>query len=168
MKKQLLVSLCLLLIVLFTGNGRAQGVLKGRVIDAQNLSLPGANVLVQGTTFGTVTDQKGDFSIPNLPAGNVEIKVSYLGYGELIKAAQIQTGQTTTLDFKMDESVLLASEFVVFGDRLKGQAKALNQQKNNANITNIVSSDQIGRFPDANIGDALKRIPGITMQNDQG
>lgn len=168
MKKQLLVTLSMLSILLFAGNGWAQGVLKGRVIDAQNLSLPGANVIVQGTTFGTVTDQKGDFSIPNLPAGNVEIKVSYLGYGELIKASQIQDGQTTTLDFKMDESVLLAAEFVVFGDRLKGQAKALNQQKNNANITNIVSSDQIGRFPDANIGDALKRIPGITMQNDQG
>lgn len=51
---------------------------------------------------------------------------------------------------------------------MKGQAKALNQQKNNANITNIVAADQIGKFPDANIGDALKRISGITMQNDQG
>ncbi|UZJ63086.1 TonB-dependent receptor plug domain-containing protein [Sphingobacterium sp. KU25419] len=50
----------------------------------------------------------------------------------------------------------------------RGQAKALNQQKNNQNITNIISSDQVGRFPDANIGDALKRVPGITMQNDQG
>ena len=36
------------------------------------------------------------------------------------------------------------------------------------NITNIVASDQIGRFPDANIGDALKRVPGITIQQDQG
>lgn len=50
----------------------------------------------------------------------------------------------------------------------KGQARALNQQKNNQNISNIISSDQVGRFPDANIGDALKRVPGITMQNDQG
>nr|MBI1231158.1 TonB-dependent receptor [Cytophagales bacterium] len=168
MKKQLHVTLTLFLIVLFSGNVAAQGVLTGRVIDAENLSLPGANVIVQGTAFGTVTDQKGDFSIPNLPVGNYEIKVSYLGYGELVKSAQIQNSQTTTLDFKMNEAQLLAAEFVVFGDRLKGQAKALNQQKNNPNITNIVSSDQIGRFPDANIGDALKRIPGITMQNDQG
>ena len=51
---------------------------------------------------------------------------------------------------------------------MKGQAKALNQQKNNPNISNIVSADQVGRFPDDNIGDAIKRIPGITMQNDQG
>src|SRR5690606_24841920 len=54
------------------------------------------------------------------------------------------------------------------GDILKVQASALNQQKNNENIYNGISSDQVGRFPDANIGDALKRVPGITMQNDQG
>ena len=50
----------------------------------------------------------------------------------------------------------------------KGQAKALNQQKSKDNITNIISADQVGKFPDANIGDALKRVPGISMQNDQG
>src|SRR5699024_3931598 len=57
---------------------------------------------------------------------------------------------------------------LIVGERLKGQAKALNQQKNKTNISNIISSDQVGRFPDANVGDALKRVPGITMQNDQG
>ena len=48
------------------------------------------------------------------------------------------------------------------GEMLRGQAKALNQQKTNSNISNVISSDQVGRFPDANIGDALKRVPGIT------
>ena len=57
---------------------------------------------------------------------------------------------------------------MVVGDILKGQAKALNQQKHNKNIGNVISSDQVGRFPDANVGDALKRVPGVTMQNDQG
>ena len=168
MNKQLRVVTSLLLFFLLMGNSWAQGVLKGRVIDAENLSLPGANVLLKGTNYGTITDQKGDFYFANLPAGPYEVTVSYLGYGQLTKNVEIRDGQTSTLNFKMDESELEAAEFIVFGDRLKGQAKALTQQKNNANITNIVSSDQIGRFPDANVGDALKRIPGITMQNDQG
>jgi TonB-dependent receptor len=51
---------------------------------------------------------------------------------------------------------------------LQGQSKALNQQKSSINVTNIISSDQVGRFPDANVGDALKRIPGISVQYDQG
>lgn len=48
---------------------------------------------------------------------------------------------------------MVGDEVLILGDRLRGQAKALNQQKNNANITNIVAADQIGKFPDANIGD---------------
>lgn len=168
MKKHLRLFSSLALVILLAGNAWAQGVLKGRVIDAENLSLPGANVVLIGTNYGTITDQKGDFSIANLPEGLYEVRVSYLGYGQLSKPVEIQAGATSVLNFGMDEEALQAAEFIVFGDRLKGQAKALNQQKNNANITNIVSSDQIGRFPDANVGDALKRIPGITMQNDQG
>jgi TonB-dependent receptor len=71
-------------------------------------------------------------------------------------------------------SILLTSEETrlddvqITGFSGGGQARALNTQKNNLNITNVVSTDQIGKFPDANIGDATKRIPGITMQMDQG
>ncbi|MHA7130354.1 TonB-dependent receptor [Algoriphagus namhaensis] len=165
--KFLLLILCSGLF-LFQQQGFAQGILKGRVIDAQNLSLPGANVILKGTQTGTVTNQQGDFSLVNLDAGTYEAEVSYLGYGTVTRSFTIEDNKTTVLNLTLDEAILEGAEFVVFGDRLKGQAKALNQQKTNANITNIVSSDQIGRFPDANVGDALKRIPGITMQNDQG
>ncbi|WP_200977809.1 TonB-dependent receptor [Echinicola sp. 20G] len=169
MKNQLLRTIILLALFCLSHQVLlAQGVLRGRVIDAQNLSMPGANVILQGTSLGTVTNQSGDYSIVDLPAGNYEVSVSYLGYGSVVHTAKIEEGKTTTINFKLDQKIIENMEFVVMGDRLKGQAKALNQQKNNSNITNIVSSDQIGRFPDANIGDALKRIPGITMQNDQG
>ena len=50
----------------------------------------------------------------------------------------------------------------------EGLSKALDQKKNNVNITNVVTADQAGKFPDDNIGDALKRISGISVQNDQG
>ena len=57
-------------------------------------------------------------------------------------------------------------------DRVKGafqgQKKAINTQKNNLGITNVVSADQVGKFPDSTIGDALKRISGINVQYDQG
>lgn len=168
MKKQLFI-LFLLVSIAFSGvKAIAQGVIKGKVTDAQNLSLPGANVLIKGSSQGTVTNQKGEFSFLNLTDGTYEVVVSYLGYGSLSKSVDVKAGETSLINFKLNEEAIEGVEVIVFGDRLKGQAKALNQQKNNANITNIVSSDQIGRFPDANIGDALKRIPGITMQNDQG
>ncbi len=168
MKKNILKTLVLLTCLLASAELFAQGVLRGKVIDSQGLSLPGANLILEGSTMGTVTNQNGEFVMLNLPAGNINIEVTYLGYGSLVENVTIEDGKTVVLNFKLQERMIESAEFVVFGDRLKGQAKALNQQKNNANITNIVSSDQVGRFPDANIGDALKRVPGITMQNDQG
>jgi len=168
MNKRLLTLFVLVSMTLLSSGVFAQGVLRGKVIDSQNLSLPGANVILQGTTIGSVTNQNGEFTIVNLEAGSYEVVVTYLGYASLTQNTTISDRQTTLINFKMNETAIEGAEFIVFGDRLKGQARALNQQKNNANITNIVSSDQIGRFPDANIGDALKRVPGITMQNDQG
>lgn len=168
MKNLLLRSMYFAVAMLMSIQVMAQGVLKGKVIDSQNLSLPGANVILKGTSVGTITNQKGEFSLLNVNAGTYEVTVSYLGYAAVSQSVQISAGQTASLTFKLSETAIDGQEVVIFGDRLKGQAKALSQQKNNANITNVVSSDQIGRFPDANIGDALKRIPGITMQNDQG
>ena len=57
---------------------------------------------------------------------------------------------------------------VVVGGAFQGQRRAINSQKNNMGITNVVSADQVGKFPDSNIGDALKRISGINAQYDQG
>ncbi len=88
------------------------------------------------------------------------IKPSRLDFGNGSKPAELTA--------KLQSGSNSLQSILVMGDRLKGQAKALNQQSNTDNITNIISADQIGRFPDANIGDAIKRVPGITMQNDQG
>ena len=49
-------------------------------------------------------------------------------------------------------------EVEVTGEFLRNQAKSLEEQKNNTGVTNVVNMDQKGRTPDANIGDALKRI----------
>ncbi|ERM84182.1 hypothetical protein P872_15475 [Rhodonellum psychrophilum GCM71 = DSM 17998] len=167
MKKQYQVF-TLLCLFLFSQEVLGQAVLRGKVIDAQNLSLPGASILIQGTTKGTVTNQDGDFTLVGLSPGNYRVGATYLGYTGQSQEIVLQNGQTLEIKFQMSQGTIDGTEFIVFGDRLKGQARALNQQKTNANISNIVAADQIGRFPDANIGDAIKRIPGITMQNDQG
>jgi TonB-dependent receptor len=80
----------------------------------------------------------------------------------------VEAGKNTNIKFVLITASNELENVVVIGDRIRGQAKALNKQKSNQNITNVISSDQTGRFPDANIGDALKRVQGITMQNDQG
>ena len=144
------------------------GIVSGRVIDELGLGLPGANVLIVDLNKGIPTDVNGNFTLIDIPPGEHTLKVSFIGYKAYETKISVIAGTTSNIKISMEPGYAQGGEVIVFGDRLKGQAKALNQQKTNANITNVVASDQIGRFPDANIGDALKRIPGITIQNDQG
>jgi TonB-dependent receptor len=149
-----------------TVQAQQSGIVKGRVIDSDNLSMPGATVILESINKGAITDNYGYYTITGIPEGTYEVLVSYIGFNPDKKQVTVQPGKTTVVDFNLKAGVEL-SEVVVSG-RLQGQSKALNTQMNKGNITNIISSDQVDRFPDANIGDALKRITGINVQYDQG
>ncbi|MCL7987230.1 TonB-dependent receptor [Sphingobacterium sp. lm-10] len=156
-------------LLLFCTSSFAQStILKGKVLDASDsFSLPGATLRLEETNRHTVSDATGDFEFLGVPAGTYTLTVNYMGY-QLYRQQISTDGKQETLRILLQPLSHSLDEISVIGDIAKGQAKALNQQKNNSNITNIISSDQVGRFPDQNIGDALKRVPGITMQNDQG
>lgn len=145
----------------------AQSVLIIKVLDEEKLNMPGAVVKLNPINAYKITSQNGDATFQQLKAGKYTLSILYIGYKEVTIDVTVKDG-VNQFTQQLKPGVNTMKEVIVLGDRLKGQAKALNQQKNNKNITNIVSADQVGRFPDANIGDALKRIPGITMQNDQG
>src|SRR5690606_31890911 len=145
------------------------GVISGQIVDGDTkFSLPGASAKIQASNRYTISDQNGGYEFFSLPEGTYTVYVEYIGYVTEKQEVVVTSQQTTTANFQLFTGSEELEEIVIIGDFLRGQAKALNQQRNNANISNIISSDQVGRFPDANIGDALKRVPGITMQNDQG
>lgn len=165
MKKIYLLTV--LFMVAFAGYSQ-KGIVSGKILDADDkLPLPGAMVQIAGQNKYTISDYNGSFEFLNVFDGSYEIQVKYMGYTTAAQNIIISKGANTVVNFDLKASGTELDE-VVIGDALKGQAKALNQQKNNSNISNIISSDQMGRFPDANVGDALKRVPGVTMQNDQG
>ncbi|SKB47473.1 TonB-dependent receptor [Parapedobacter luteus] len=169
MMRQVCFTLPLVLLISITAFAQQNGVISGKVIDgATRLSLPGATLRVNVGNRYTVSSQTGEYEFLGVPAGTYEVLVNYLGYPSQTKTVTVAAGENSRIDFQLDPSDTQLSEVIIMGDRLRSQASALNQQKNNANISNVISSDQVGRFPDANIGDALKRVPGIAMQNDQG
>lgn len=164
MKKIILFVFCLISISIY---GQKNNGLKGRVLDETKQPLPGATILISEVKSGTSTDFNGYYELLNIPNGNYTIIVSFIGYETLEKTITIKN-EIILLNFSLTPKINKLDEVIIVGGIAKGQAKALNQQKNKDNITNIISADQVGKFPDANIGDALKRIPGISMQNDQG
>ena len=164
------VFIVLIILLGMIGKADAQrAIITGVVMDSEKLSLPGATVKLNPGNRYTVSDVYGKFEFLNLDdIDHYTLEVTYIGYAPATVEVLIKKGEPAYVSVTMVEAGSTNQEVIVRGDRLRGQAKALNQQKNNPNITNIVSADQVGRFPDDNIGDAIKRIPGITMQNDQG
>ncbi len=144
------------------------GNIQGSISDENGLYLPGASVVLPSINKGAITDFDGRFTLVNVPVGTYSLKVMYLGYNDLNREITVNANETIEIALFVEPKNIELNGVVVSAYGSGGQAKALNTQKNNLNITNVVSTDQIGKFPDANIGDAVKRIPGITMQVDQG
>ena len=130
--------------------------------------MPGAVLRLDKFNRYTVSDNNGYYEFLNVPVGVYDVSVEYLGYLPATVSATVEARGNAVVNFKLQAGSEDIDAIVVMGDQMRGQAKALNLQKSNMNISNVISADQVGRFPDSNIGDALKRVSGVTMQNDQG
>lgn len=144
------------------------GIIVGVVTDnASGTPLPGATITVVGTNLGAISNRNGEFRIANVPAGERSLQVEYLGYKTAAAQFTMSAGTVHTADFRLEDDILELEGVDIRAIRI-GQARALNQQKNADNIVNVVAADQIGRFPDPNTAEAIQRIPGVSLQRDQG
>lgn len=166
MKKIALLTMLMLGLVSYSSIAQSAYIF-GRVTDSNNFPLPGAAVyLTNHTEVGTITDVDGFFRLKNISNGKYTININYIGFEKYSVEVEVTEAKGYEFNITMNEGINL-QEIKVNG-QLQGQTKALNQQKNSIKITNIIAADQVERFPDSNIGDALKRIPGINVQYDQG
>ena len=149
----------------------AQGVgrIHGRVTEEESgRPLDGARVQLRRSTFVAITDSKGRYMLPRVPAGSDTLDVAYIGRQRQGNAVTVADGQSLEVDFVLPLSAVVLEEVQVLGVRAKNQAEALSRQQNASNIQNIVASDQMGRFPDANAPEAVQRLPGVAVERDQG
>src|SRR5690606_26007130 len=116
-------------------------IIKGKIMDASdNFSLPGATLrLEQGNRY-TISDANGSFEFLNVPAGTYSLTVKYMGYQSHSQQITVN-GSQEQLQILLQPANQSISEIQIIGNIARGQARALNQQKNNRNITNIISSD---------------------------
>ncbi len=162
----------LLFLLLFTFQAAAQsgtGSVAGRVFDGSTQSnLIGATVTIEGTALRTQTDRSGGFWIGRVPSGQQKLRVTFLGYQEAVSDVQVGAGEQVDLEIGLVPEFRTTVTVTAEEPILEGQAQALNQQKTAENIQSVVAADQIGRFPDPNAAEAIQRLPGVTLQRDQG
>lgn len=142
--------------------------IQGSITDHSN-RLPGALVKVVGTNQSTVTDYDGKFELAKLDAGRYQLEVSYMGYSSQIVDVEISNNEVKLLSpIVMDNSANTIEEVVAVGQIQRGEMAAANSQKNAKNIKNVISADGIGKLPDRNAAEAVQRIPGVSIERDQG
>ena len=164
--------LTILTLLFFTTLLRAQtGRISGTIIDSKTgETLPGATILVEGTSRGASADFDGKFSINNVPAGKVTLVVSYISYTtKKIGGVVVTANDVTDINVLLEASSsadLQEVEVVVTLNKENNTALVL-QQKNNASLSDGVSAETIRRTPDRTTSDVLKRISGVTIQDDK-
>ena len=155
-------------LALFSGLARAQtgtGVIVGTVSGPAGGALANASVSLAGTNLTATTNQQGSYRLSPVPAGEHTIVVTYTSMGTGTATAKVTAGQTVKADVRLSFSEAIEVSGSSF---LQGQAKALNTQENATNITNVVSSDQMSRFPDINAAESTQRLPAVSLLRDQG
>lgn len=128
--------------------------------------LPGASVLIQGTTIGTATNDEGEYKISRVPAGSYVLVATYIGYQEVRQDIQV-AGEDLEIDIALDFATVEGEEIVITA-QAEGQMAAINQQISAATIKNIVSADKIQQIPDVNAAESVARLPGISLVRSGG
>ena len=146
------------------------GVISGVVVDeSSNRPLPGAIVSIEGSTLTTASGRDGRFQLVGVSAGQRKLIAQYLGREVATSSVTVVAGQVLTVEVALPKELVVREEVTVSATPIQeGQARALNQQKTAPNIVNMISADQIGQFPDANAAEATQRVPGVTIERDQG
>ena len=149
-----------------TASAVGQGVVDGTVVDqATGTPLSGARITIEGTDRSTVTDDRGAFRFPSLPAGDYVLVLDYLGDPPQEQAVSVAAGSQTTVDFARVTAVA-ADEIVVVG-YVSAIQRALNEQRTAPNNATVVSEDFLGGFPAETVSEALRRVPGVAFGRDE-
>lgn len=148
--------------------GTAQtGTISGRVLDGETgRALQGAVVSVAGTDLVAYTDIEGRYTLTGVPAGAREVAVYYVGLDEARQSVQVGSGTTAAANVDLTSQVQ-ELETMTVRENLLGQALAINQQKTADGIINVVSEEIFGVMRDGNVGQALQRLPGVSVDEDQ-
>lgn len=144
------------------------GKITGKISDVQTgEALPGANVLLKGTSLGASTDINGEYTIINVPDGSYTLRVSYVGYKSAEVTFQLNDDETIKRDLKLEPVGVQGHEVVVTA-QAQGQNAAINQQLSAMQIANIVSAARIKDLPDANAAESIGRLPGVYLVRSYG
>lgn len=141
----------------FTQNS---GKIQGEVLNGQTSEpLPNANVFLVGTTLGAASDLNGRFVIQNVPAGDYQIKVTFMGYEPVISDIVVAAGQALELKFELREDFFQTQQVVVTATR------APRLMEDVPVVTELITRQEIEEKGAEDLSEILEDRPGITIES---
>ena len=125
----------------------------------------GATVTTDQGNRRAVTDRWGRYSFRGLPAGMYTVEAKAGGYETQSGGVTVPATGEIALDITLTSRYL--DEVVVTGTRVS-QLLALQRKRAAESILDAVSADTVGKLPDFNAAEAIQRLPGLSVELDQG
>lgn len=164
MKRKLIAFMAL---VLCMCTALAQNTVKGVLYDENNgEAIPFANVMLEGTSFGSQTDINGFFLINKVPDGKYTLLVRYVGYQDYRRELNLANRATTTLTVQIKPTTTMMKEVVITENKVE-------ERKNLTQVSvEKISASQIKQMPSiggqADLAQYLQVLPGVNSTGDQG
>ena len=168
MRRLLFLSIMLLLAMpLIAMDQSSKGTLTGRVTDTRGAVIQNAAIQLTPSGLSTTSDTLGEFVLAGVPAGNYSLKVSSVGFSASTKNVTVVAGQTAHVDLIL--AVASSNEqVVVSAESGLDMVQAVNEEIISPNIVQVMPESEILALPNANVADAVGRLPGVTVQRDEG
>lgn len=168
MIKSTLRGLTLALAVLLSSSAAlAQtGSITGVVVDSETgEALIGANVFIEGTTIGTMTDLDGKYTIGNLDAGLYNLVFRYIGFAtQTVTNVDVVAGEFVRIDMTMSEESIGLGEVVVEARAIRNSdAVLLRDRQKSLAVSDAISSEAISKSGGSNAADAMEKVTGASV-----
>src|SRR5215470_18024722 len=159
------------LVVLCVTPGTAQehkGTITGHVTDATRAVLKGAQVELQPSGQTAVTDGSGQFIISGVAPGRYKLTISAVGFAQYANNdVAVASGGLVNVDATLQVEAHM-EVIEVRAEREHGEVEAINRERTAENILQVLPAEVITSLPNANIADALGRLPSVTLERDEG
>lgn len=155
-------------VVVFSSSAALAGDVVGVVSNSSlDRYVEGATVTVQGQSKHTTTDRFGRYVIRDVTSGQVTLEISAGGFQKQTASAQVPQTGSVTVNVDLSSSYDRMEEIVVTSSRIS-QLLALQRKRSAESILDAVSADTVGKLPDFNAAEAIQRLPGLSVELDQG
>jgi len=171
--KNLTAKTLIILFTVFSLSTKAQntgGTITGVVRDGTTgETMPGVNVVIEGTLRGASTDSEGLFTIPSVTPGIYNLTLSFISYKPLtIQGVRVVAGNTTEVSASMaDQSVELDDIVVVATKRNDSEVSVMSNIKSSPVVVSGISAQLISRTQDKDASEVVRRLPGVSIVDDK-